>query len=72
MRITKIRPTDEVAVPVIHPRTNTEIREDTRGLVHWFRVRLYGQCPFCKSTHGKQITGWNKKQCENCGETWIY
>jgi hypothetical protein len=49
-----------------------EIHENTRGLLHRIRVWYFGECPRCKSTHNKQVKGWDKLRCENCGETWNY
>jgi hypothetical protein len=53
-------------------RANFQIHENTRGLLHRIRIWLFGECPACRSTHNKQIPGWNKLHCENCGDTWTY
>jgi hypothetical protein len=52
--------------------THVPVNEHTWGLVHWFRAYLYGECPECHGTHSKQVCGWNKKQCKDCGCIWNY
>jgi len=70
--------TSLLATPLI---TKVEIHENTLTTVlggnaneslHWMRTWLFGECPSCHGTHNKQILGWNKRQCENCGNTWTY
>jgi len=41
-----------------------------RGIIHWLRKQVFGECPYCKSTHVKAIRGWNKEECEACGANW--
>jgi hypothetical protein len=73
MRMTKAELPMEMDFPIAPPQTRyTEIHENTHGIVHWFRIHLFGECPGCKGTHNKQITGWNRMQCENCQKTWTY
>ena len=52
--------------------THAQTHEKTNGIIHWTRARWVGECPACHHTHNKPIMGWNKLQCENCGETWTY
>jgi NADH pyrophosphatase NudC (nudix superfamily) len=47
-------------------------RENMHGVLHWTRSIIYGECPACGSTHNAQVKGWNKIQCKNCGNTWLY
>jgi len=61
--------TSLLAAPLI---TKVEIHENTHGSLYWMRTWLFGECPFCHGTHNKQLLGWNKRQCENCGNTWTY
>jgi hypothetical protein len=63
------RSTSFLAIPLI---TKVEIHENTHGSLHWMRTRIFSECPSCHGTHNKQIFGWNKLQCENCGNIWIY
>jgi|WetSurMetagenome_2_1015567.scaffolds.fasta_scaffold139172_4 hypothetical protein len=73
MRMTKAELPMELAFTIAPPQTlHTEIHENTHSLMHWLRTHIFGECPNCKSTHNKQITGWNRMQCENCQKTWSY
>jgi hypothetical protein len=73
MRIIKVEQPVGIAIPVSHFRTPiAEIQEKTHGLLHWIRAWSYGECPSCHGTHNKQVFGWNKMQCKQCGETWTY
>ncbi len=57
-------------VPSLIPKYH--IKENTQGLLHSIRTWSVGECPSCHCTHNKQIKGWNKLECENCGHIWNY
>jgi hypothetical protein len=73
MRVTEIRKPGRITFPTAPDETlNPEVPENTQDILHWVRSQVYGQCPQCKGTHNKQMQGWNRMQCQNCGTTWSY
>jgi hypothetical protein len=70
---TKIVQPKKVILPLDIPVVIKVINHENRhGALHWARAVIYGECPSCGSTHNTQISGWNKMQCKNCGNTWLY
>lgn len=39
-------------------------------IIDWIRGKLFGRCPKCKSVRVKDVKGWDKTQCKDCGHTW--
>lgn len=49
---------------------STGVHESARGLVHWLRAKVYGECPECHGTHLSEVYGWDKLSCNHCRFTW--
>jgi len=45
-----------------------------KRLINKVRAFVWGRCPNprCQSFNVKQVEGWQKLQCRDCGHTWRY
>jgi transposase-like protein len=41
-----------------------------KTIIHFFRKFIYGECPVCGSTNIKDMKGWGKDECQDCGRNW--
>ena len=39
-----------------------------KRMIHWLRRQVYGECPSCGSTRLKDVQGWRKSECRDCGD----
>lgn len=60
----------QVQSPSIGPAKAAIIKESSNRLVHRVRSMIYGECPECHGTHIREVYGWDKVSCKNCGSTW--
>ena len=41
-----------------------------KRIIRRFRAWLFGECPQCHSLRIKDVHGWAKQECRDCGHCW--